>query len=71
MPFSGMINLRFLKVCRMKSIKIIKVFLPFFLGFLLFEKKKGSMIQEIPTVRNEKERKEKKEKEKGKGKYID
>ena len=36
MPFSGMIKLKFLKVCRKESIKSIKIFFSFILEFLIF-----------------------------------
>ena len=37
MPFSGMIKLKFLKVCRIKLIKSIKIiFFSFILEFLIF-----------------------------------
>ena len=52
MPFSGMIKLKVLKVCRIKSIII----------------KKDSMTQNIATVKNEKRRKKKMKEEKGKEK---
>ena len=35
MPFSGMIKLKFLKVCRIKSIKSINFFFSFILEFLI------------------------------------
>ena len=67
MLFSGMIKLRFLKVCRIKSIERITFFLSFILEFLTFlkkkQKKKDNITQHNATVKNEKKKKEEKKKE--------
>ena len=54
MSFSGMIELKFLKVCRIKSIKGIKIFFLFHFRILNFFKKekKDKMTQDIATVKN-------------------
>ena len=52
-----MIKLNFLKLCRIKSIKSIKIFFSFILK--LFIKKKDNMTQDISTVKNEKKKEEK------------
>ena len=68
MLFSEMIKLRFLKVCRIKSIERITFFLSFILEFLTFlkkkQKKKDNITQHNATVKNEKKKKKKKEEKK-------
>ena len=61
MPFSEMIKLKFLKLCRIKSIRSIKIFFSLILKFIIIITflKKDNMAQDIARVKNEKKKKKK------------
>ena len=61
MPFSEMIKLKFLKLCRIKSIRSIKIFFSLILKFIIIITflKKDNMEQDIARVKNEKKKKKK------------
>ena len=63
-------KLKFLEVCRIKSIKSINFFFLFHFRIVNFLKKekKDNMTQDIATVKNKKKEEKKKEEEKGKKK---
>ena len=67
-PFSRIRNLKFLKVCRIITLKSIKILFSFILEFFFFKKEEDNMTQDIVKVKNEKKKKEKKERKKEKKK---